>query len=332
MAAAVRAHGMRMGLYYSGGYDWPFNDAVLKRPADSMLAVPVSPEYLAYATDHVRELIDAYAPDVLWNDVAWPPGGNLAELFAHYYDSVPEGVINDRWIEPSGRRNVVTDTLTQAAGDLIQLLWKHIPEDDKKLTFPGAHWYDFNTPEYAVFDTVQAKKWEATRGVGHSFGANRNERPQDIVTATELVHMLVDVVSKNGNLLIGIGPDEHGRIVAEQQAPLHGLGAWMKANGTVIHGSRPWVTPVTETTEGTPVRFVEKNGEVYAVLLGLPGARTFGLRGVDGRSVDAAHIVGSRAKVGIGERDGMVEITLPERVPVEPAYSLRLGSGVRWLE
>jgi alpha-L-fucosidase len=104
----------------------------------------------------------------------------------------------------------------------------------------------------------------------------------------------------------------------------------MKANGTVIHGSRPWVTPVTETTEGTPVRFVQKDGEVYAVLLGLPGARTFGLRGVDGRSVDAAHIVGSRAKVGIGERDGMVEITLPERMPVEPAYSLRLGSGARW--
>ena len=330
MSASVRAHGMHMGLYYSGGYDWPFNDAVLKRPADASLAVPVSPEYLIYATAHVRELIDAYRPDVLWNDVAWPPGGNLAELFAYYYDTVPEGVINDRWIEPSGRRNVVSDAFTQAAGDLIQLLWKHIPEEDKKLTFPGAHWYDFMTPEYAVFDTIQDKKWEATRGVGHSFGANRNERPQDIVTATELVHMLVDVVSKNGNLLIGIGPDEHGRIIAEQQAPLRGLGAWMKANGTVIRGSRPWVTPATETTEGTPVRFVQKDGEVHAVLLGLPGARTFGLRGVDGRSVDAVHIVGSRAKVGIGERDGMVEITLPERVPVEPAYSLHLGREVRW--
>jgi len=95
-----------------------------------------------------------FAPDVLWNDVAWPPGGNLAELFAYYYNAVPDGVINDRWIEPSGRRNVVSDALTQAAGDLIQVLWKHIPEDDKKLTFPGAHWYDFNTPEYAVFHEI----------------------------------------------------------------------------------------------------------------------------------------------------------------------------------
>ena len=82
--------------------------------------------------------------------------------------------------------------------------------------------------------------------------------------------------------------------------------------------------------DGTPVRFVQQGADVYAILLGLPGARIFGLRGIDGRSVDAAHIVGSRARVGIGERDGMVEITLPERVPVEPAYALHLGSGVRW--
>ena len=308
MTAAVRDRGMRMGLYYSGGYDWPFNDAVLRKAADSMLAVPATPEYQAYATAHVTEIIDRYLPDVLWNDVAWPPGGDLAALFAHYYNAVPDGVINDRWIQPSGRRNVVTDSLTRAAGDLIQLLWKHIPEKDKQLTFPGAHWYDFRTPEYAVFDTVQDKKWEATRGVGHSFGANRNERPQDIVTATELVHMLVDVVSKNGNLLIGIGPDAQGRIVEEQQAPLRGLGEWMSRHGDVIRGSRPWVSPATTTTEGTEVRFVRQGEDVFAILLGLPGMRTFGLRGVE----------------------GIDEITLPERVPVEPAYIVPLGSGARW--
>ncbi|MFM9049324.1 MAG: hypothetical protein ACKOMX_04690, partial [Actinomycetota bacterium] len=64
-------------------------------------------------------------------------------------------------------------------------------------------------------------------------------------------------------------------------------------------------------------------------LLDLPGARTFTLRGIDGRSVDDVHIVGSRAKVGVGERDGLVEISLPERVPVEPAYVLRLGPDTR---
>lgn len=329
MSAAVRSHGMRMGLYYSGGYDWPFNDAVLRQAADAMLAVPATPEYLQYATAHVHELIDAYHPDVLWNDVAWPPGGNLADLFAFYYNEVPDGVINDRWVQPSGRRGFIEDALAHAAGDLVQLLWQHIPDEDKKLTFPGANWYDFNTPEYAVFHDIQKKKWEATRGVGHSFGANRNERPQDIVTATELVRLLVDVVSKNGNLLIGVGPDENGSIVERQQAPLRGLGAWMSGNGAAIYGSRPWVVAESTTTEGTDVRLWQKDGEVYAALLDLPGTRTFGLRGIDGRSVDAAHLVGSRAKVGIGERDGLVQVTLPERVPVEAVHVLRLGAGVQ---
>lgn len=331
MSAAVRSHGMHMGLYYSGGYDWPFNDAVLRKAADAMLAVPATADYQDYATAHVTEIIDRYRPDVLWNDVAWPPGGDLAALFAHYYNTVPDGVINDRWIQPDGRRNVVTDTLTRAAGDLIQLMWKHIPEADKKLTFPAANWYDFNTPEYAVFDEIQDKKWEATRGVGHSFGANRNERPEDIVTATELVRLLVDVISKNGNLLIGIGPDEHGRIIEQQQVPLRGLGAWMQRNGSVIHGSRPWTVAETTTTEGTDVRLWHKDGQVYAGLLDLPGARTFALRGIDARTVDEVHLVGSRLKVGVSESDGLVEITLPERVPVEAVYVLRLGAEARWL-
>ena len=330
MTAAVRAHGMRMGLYYSGGYDWPFNDAVLRKAADAMLAVPATVDYQEYATAHVREIVERYQPDVLWNDVAWPPGGELAALFAYYYNTVPEGVINDRWIQPSGRRNLVTDSLARAAGDLIQLLWKHIPEKDKQLTFPGAHWYDFRTPEYAVFDEIQDKKWEATRGVGHSFGANRNERPEDIVTTTELVRMLVDVVSKNGNLLIGIGPDEFGRIPEQQQAPLHGLGAWMAVNGESIYGTRPWQVAATTTSEGTAVRFTQRDGHVYATLLDLPGSREFTLRGVDGRGVSSVRLLGVDAPVGLGERDGEVLLTLPDAVPVSAAYVVDLGDGVRW--
>ena len=330
MSASVRSRDMRMGLYYSGGYDWPFNDAVLRYPADATLAIPASKEYLDYASAHVRELIDAYAPDVLWNDIAWPPGGNLAELFAYYYNNVPEGVINDRWDESHLRRDAVSDALASAGGHLVQLMWKFIPDSSKSLTFPGAHWYDFNTPEYQVFHEVRAKKWEATRGVGHSFGANRNERPQDIVTTTELVRLLVDVVSKNGNLLIGIGPDENGRIPDQQAAPLRGLGAWMTSNGKSIYGSRPWQTAETTTSEGTDVRLWQKGGDVYAALIDLPGARTFTLHGIDAGSVDEVHVVGSRADVDVGERDGLLEITMPERVPVEPAYVLRLGQGVHW--
>ena len=329
LSASVRASGMRMGLYYSGGYDWPYNDALMKDPADAMLAVPAVGDYEEYATAHVRELIERYEPSVLWNDVCWPAGGNLAELFATYYNTVPDGVVNDRWLEPTAKRSRARDELTRLGGNVVQALWKHLPEDAKGLTFPGAHWYDFNTPEYASFEEIRDKKWESTRGVGHSFGANRNERPEDIVTSTELVRSFCDIVSKNGNLLIGIGPGQHGRVREEQVRPLRGLGAWLAGNGEAIYGTRPWHTAQTTTSEGTEVRFTAKGDKTHALLCGLPGSRRFVLRGVVPGPATKARLLGEDLPLEAEGIAGELAVELPERVPVQPAYAIEL-TGVSW--
>ena len=328
LSSAVTGAGMRMGLYYSGGYDWPYNDALLANPADSFLAVPHTPDYVAYATAHVRELIKRYSPSVLWNDICWPAGGDLPALFADYYNHVPDGVINDRWIEPPQHRGAVTDALARLGGTLMQRFWSLIPEKSKTLTFPANHHYDIRTPEYARFDTIQTKKWESTRGVGHSFGANRNERPEDIVTVTELVRSFADIVSKNGNLLIGVGPDEQGRLPAEQLAPLRGLGAWLRVNGEAVFGTRPWAIAQTTTTAGTPVRFTSRDGDVYAILLDL-GESEFAIRGVDAADVTGVRLLGVDEPIEWRIADGMLHIRLPGRVPVAPAYVLALGRGPR---
>ena len=109
---------------------------------------------------------------------------------------MPDGVINDRWLQPTGPRNRVVDALVRGAGDLVQVGWRLLPSGWKQLTFPGANHYDIRTPEYSSFDAIATKKWESTRGVGHSFGANRNERPEDIVTATELIRSFCDIVPR----------------------------------------------------------------------------------------------------------------------------------------
>src|SRR5262249_47865296 len=158
----------------------------------------------------------------------WPAGGDLAELFAHYYNEVDDGVVNDRWTESTLPRSPVAEQVLSGIGALVEGAWRFIPEGRKRLTFPAAPPHDFRTPEYSSYDDIKRKKWEATRGVGHSFGANRNERPTDIVTSTELVRSFVDIVSKNGNLLIGIGPQPDGTIPDEQRAPLRGLGEWLR--------------------------------------------------------------------------------------------------------
>lgn len=92
LAEAVRAAGMKFGLYYSGGYDFTFNPHPIGTYTDGLRAVPFD-DYPAYAAAQVRELVDRYEPSVLWNDICWPaPRRDIYEIFQHYFDVVPTDV------------------------------------------------------------------------------------------------------------------------------------------------------------------------------------------------------------------------------------------------
>lgn len=329
LTEAVRRAGMRMGLYYSGGYDWPYNGAVLANPADALLAMPATTAYRDYATAHVRELVDRYAPSVLWNDIGWPPGAGLPDLFAYYYDQVTDGVVNDRWAQLGRHRSDVFDAVARGVGDLVQALWRFVPRQHRSLTFPTSPHFDFSTPEYASFDEIAVGKWESTRGVGHSFAANRNEDPDDIVTTTELVRSFCDIVSKNGNLLLGIGPEADGTVAEAQLVPLRGLGSWLAANGEAIYGTRPWDVAAGTTSEGTEVRFTQRDGTLFAMLVEAPGSPTFSLRGVDARHVHEVALLGVDEAIDWSVDGDRLTVSLPARLPISPVHTLRLGPGAR---
>ena len=330
LTTAVRAKRMRMGLYYSGGYDWPYNQAVLAKPADAVLAVPHDRRYVEYITAHWRELIDRYQPSVLWNDISWPTDPRLPQLFAYYYNAVEEGVINDRWKEPGLPRNEFTDAIVRGAGAVVQALWRFIPESRKHLTFGSPKHCDFRTPEYDVVGTVTKRKWELARGVGHSFGANRHERPEELISESDLIQMFCDVVSKNGNLLIGVGPRPDGTIPARQQAPLRGLGSWLAANGEAIYGSRPWVMTESVTVDGTPLRFTKSGEGVYVLVMGMPQSRRITMRAIDGTRVRRVRLVGTDVQLDWSvESGGDLSVTLPEQMPMAAVTVLDLGTDVR---
>jgi alpha-L-fucosidase len=250
-------------------------------------------------------------------------------VFADYYNTVEDGVVNDRWLQ-SSHRGPFFDGAVRVAAGAIQRGWKLVPDRYKQLTFPGARHADFTTEEYSHSDTIKKRKWEATRGVGHSFGANHNEAPEDIISTTGLVRLLVDVVAKNGNLLIGVGPAPDGTLPHWQQAPLVGLGRWLESHGEAIYDTRPFTVPTTTTSENTSVHFTLGHDVLYATLLELPGSRTFVVRGVVAGPLRQVELVGSDGVVDWGERDGALSVTLPERLPVAPAHVLRLTPAPRW--
>ncbi|MDR3511993.1 MAG: alpha-L-fucosidase [Caulobacteraceae bacterium] len=281
-AKAVRDAGLRFGVYYSGGIDWSFNPEPLRTLADFMGSTPGG-AYPAYAEAQARELVARYEPSVLWNDISWPTGQDrLWRLFADYYNTMPEGVVNDRWVCASLASKALR--LKPARAALDARIKAHIAKNPA--AFEGiipqeVPHSDFRTPEYARFPDIQAKKWEATRGMSHSFGFNRNDQAADYAPAETLIGDFIDGVSKNGNLLLNVGPMADGTIPTPQLDRLKAFGAWLRANGAAIYGSRPWTRAEAVTDAGLPVRFTEAaDGALNLIVLGSPAGEALRIKGL----------------------------------------------------
>lgn len=323
VTAAVRARGLTMGLYYSAGYDLTFNGTVIRDAAAAIRAIPQDPDYADYVDRQLIELIERYQPSVLWNDISYPVGADLERLFRFYYDAVAEGVVNDRWARIGPARGVTGAALSGIRG-VLPYIWPLLPSSLRRFRVPQGARYDFATPEYAVETAAVERKWEAVRGIGPSFGNNRNELAADMPTTDELVHLLVDVVSKNGNLLLGVGPEPDGTIPALQRERLLNLGHWLAVNGEAIFGTRPWRRAEGRTADGRPVRFTTKDGALYAIILGAvtPGPLT--IEEISVSDDGTVSLLGSGATLQCDLREGGRSIVVPTSVPPSAAYAFRI--------
>jgi alpha-L-fucosidase len=290
LTAAVRKEGMKMGLYYSGGYDWTFNSGPIETIQDYEEVKPESQAYGDYAFAQIHELIYRYHPAVLWNDIDWPKTGRPMQVEADYYNAVPDGVVDDR------------------------LGIKHA---------------DFISPEYQKVEKIGVKKWEECRGLGQSFGYNRAEGEAETIASADLIALLVDIVSKNGNLLLDVGPEDDGTIPPVQLERLKALGAWLNQNGEAIYDTVPWERAVGKTAEGDDLRFTRKGSDLYATILGTPKFRTATIAGVVARPDIRVTMLGNAKQLDTKAADGNLQVALPEHLPGNYAYVLKLAGYAR---
>jgi alpha-L-fucosidase len=228
LAEAVRARNLRMCLYYSL-YEW-FRPLYLENPE-------------RYAVEHMipqlKEVISKYEPSLLYTDGEWDHPSEVwhsREFLAWLFNESlvrDEIVVNDRWGE---------ETRSSRGG--------------------------YFTTEYGKVCTGKTlapdRKWEEIRGIGESFGYNRNEDLEDYLDSGALIRLLADTVGKGGNLNINVGPTADGRIPVIMQERLLQMGDWLDVNGEAIYGSKVWRV----TGEGENIRYTSKNGAIYAIVLG----------------------------------------------------------------
>ena len=194
--------------------------------------LPVSDYVNDFQVPQLLELINSYDPDILWGDIGGP--NNSLPVIADFYNNAVA----------QGKEVVVNNRM-------------------------GVSVYDFTTPEYASNFSLTTGKWEACQGIDpFSFGYNAATPVSDYFTAETLIQRLVDIVSKNGNFLLDIGPEADGTVPQVMVDVLSGMGDWLRINGGAIYGSAYWIQPA----DGT-IRFTVTPGKFNMISLGWPGAQ-----------------------------------------------------------
>ncbi len=201
LTEAVRKQGLKMGFYYSLP-EWKSEIHRWYVDPDDSIGTYVD----THMIPQLKELITAYKPTILFTDGEWRNSAkqwHATELISWYYNTVgEEAIVNDRWGD--GQR------------------------------------HGFRTPEYSAGITLTDRPWAECRGLGRSFGLNRNELLENYMTSDELIRHFCVLVAAGGGMTLNVGPAADGKIPLLQQERLLDLGKWLAINGEAIYGTRPY--------------------------------------------------------------------------------------------
>jgi hypothetical protein len=157
--------------------------------------------------------------------------------------------------------------------------WNHARAQNRQVTInsrcgiPQAS--DFDTPEYTTFSSAQRRKWETNEGMDpFSYGYNRATAPDAYMNASSLIYDLVDIISKNGNFLLDIGPKADGTLVDAEVENLRQAGKWIHAHEEAIFNTTYWfvMSEYQDSETNINVRFTQTDDAFYILMLERPSS------------------------------------------------------------
>ncbi|TWT31025.1 Alpha-L-fucosidase [Posidoniimonas corsicana] len=296
---------------WTGHYDGAKRDfpALLDDP-DRALLYGYMPrdQFLGMWLAKLTEVIDNYSPDLIWFD-SWLdeiPDQQKMRFLAHYFNQADE----------EGQQVLVT------------YKQQDLPQDVGVLDLEKGGMGDLTEFTWLTDDTISLGSWCYTD----------NLRVKD---ARVVLHSLIDIVSKNGQLLLNVSPRADGVIPDNQQKVLLELGAWLDKYGEAIYNTRPFRTyghgPTTagkghfggialdKGYTANDVRYTQNGDHVYAVVMGWPGAGAatllegFAADGADQPNVASVTLLGSDAPIEFEQSAKGVRVTAPDTAPNELA-------------
>ncbi len=320
LAKAVRNEGLKFGVSNHGIENFtfihpaaPLRDRLKEKKAD--LFDPAWQDIYHYAdrsdaaltrfltdwVDRNLELIDKYQPDLLWFD----NGVNAAK---------------DRVLDPLKTRvaahyyNRARDWNKDVAISTKGLAYAPSGDDSKQI----GSIIDFEKIGQRSPPDIRPGPWQVDHPIGSTWGYTSDMR---VTKGESVIPLLIDTVSKGGNLLLNLSPMADGTIPQAQQDSLLTIGRWLEVNGEAIYGTRPWKQFGEEK-----IRFTTKGNTLYAISLSKPG-RQLSIKALATTSGQVTRVeqLGESKPLNFTQTDQALNIDLPTDLTDSPAWAFRIS-------
>ena len=298
LANAVRKQQMKFsGSFHAllNYYKWPDWPEEISGRIPGHEYGEMDPDYLEYMRKKLYGMLEIYKPSLLWLDGDWVGSVEqykTKELVADYYNMAKD------W----GKEVAVNDRLGKV-------------RDERG---------DFYTPERSQMDTLTEHKWETCTSIDpHSWGYSKATEVSEYKSSNEIIDMLVDIVSKNGNLLLNVGPKADGTIPELMKDRLRDVGEWLNTNGEAIYGTTYW-----ETFGEEDIRITKKGDHtLYAIALNWPeeSLTISSFSDLSESQIESISLLGSDESIDWSVSSEGMTIQPPEEKPCEHAFAFKIS-------